>query len=231
MYDSYDDAVTVCPHCAASFDSTRSSGTCRTCPNCGGTITEHDPAEWTDIARVTNLAEAGFLTDELVGMGVDARIHRLDDFNALNDRWTAIYLIRVPAQAAQAAADQIREYLEDDLRGKQGDEQAFQFSLSSQVMDPLFWRPIALVVLTGVASFALGQRFSAQSVDRRLSPDSLPSAINEIGRPLTTEPADGKPRYRLSFDSRQQVWSLDTDRDNDGLYDVSQQFHASGTAW
>jgi hypothetical protein len=98
-------------------------------------------------------------------------------------------------------------------------------------MDPLFWRPLALVMLTGIASFTLGQRLSGQRVDHRVRSDSLASAVNQIGRPFVTEPVAGKPRYRLSFDSRQQAWSLDTDRDNDGQLDSSQQFHASGAAW
>jgi hypothetical protein len=98
-------------------------------------------------------------------------------------------------------------------------------------MDPLFWRPLALVMLTGIASFTLGQRLSGERADRRPRSDSLASAANQIGRPFFTEPVAGKPGYRLSFDSRQQAWSLDTDCDNDGRYDSRQQFHASGAAW
>jgi hypothetical protein len=99
------------------------------------------------------------------------------------------------------------------------------------MMDPLFWRPVALIVLTGIASFVIGQRLSNQNMGRPLASGSLPSTANRIGRPFVTESAPGQPRYRLSFDSRKQAWSLETDRDNDGHYEARQQFHATGASW
>jgi hypothetical protein len=177
------------------------------------------------------LAEAGFLADELIGQGIDARVHQLDDFNALNDRWTSVYLIQVPPIDAERAASQIQQYRDDDIRRLQSDEPLEPVAFSTHLMDPLFWRPFALVMLTGIASFTLGQRLSGERVDRRPRSDSLASAANQIGRPFVTEPVAGQPRYRLSFDSRQQAWSLDADRDNDGQFDSRQQFHASGSAW
>ena len=230
MNDSREDTAIVCPSCATSYDASRLDGSRRTCPNCGGAIKRQDTVPWTNVARVANLAEAGFLTDELVGLGIEARIHQLDDFNALNDRWTSLYLIQVPSDFAEDAAAQIERHRDDDLRN-QGDDQSQPLPLSSQIMDPLFWRPVALIVLTGIASFVIGQRLSGPNAGRPLATDSLQSTANQIGRPFVTEPVAGKPRYRLSFDGRQQAWSLDTDRDNNGRYDTRQQFHASGTAW
>jgi len=98
-------------------------------------------------------------------------------------------------------------------------------------MDPQFWRPVALIVLAGIASFVVGQRLSGQNGDRPMASNSLPSIANQIGRPFVTEPAAGKPNYRLSFNSQQRAWSLDTDRDNDGRYDSRRQLHATGAAW
>jgi hypothetical protein len=72
---------------------------------------------------------------------------------------------------------------------------------------------------------------SGEKPGRPIPSDSLPSAANQIGRPFVTEPVAGKPRYRLSFDSRQRAWSLETDRDNDGRYDSRRRFHATGSAW
>jgi hypothetical protein len=230
MNDSHEDTAIVCQHCATSIDSIRFSASRRTCPNCGGSVTQEEPVSWTDVARVANLAEAGFLTDELVGLGIAARIHQFDNFNALNDRWNSLYLIQVPLENAEEAAAQIQRHRDDDVRN-QGDDQSYPLPLSSRVMDPLFWRPVALIVLTGIASFVVGQRLSGQNAGRPLASDSLPSTANQIGRPFVTEPTAGKPRYRLSFDSRRQAWSLDTDRDNDGRYDSRRQFHATGAAW
>jgi predicted RNA-binding Zn-ribbon protein involved in translation (DUF1610 family) len=230
MNESHDDTAIICQNCATSFDATRLHAARRTCPNCGEAIEKRDPVPWTNVARIANLAEAGFLTDELVGLGIDARIHQLDDFNALSDRWTSLYLIQVPPENAEEAAAQIQRHRDDDLRNY-GDNQSYPLPFSSQVMDPLFWRPVALIVLTGIASFVIGQRLSGQNAARPSASNSLPSTVNQIGRPFVTEPAPGKARHRLSFDSRQQAWSLDTDRDNDGRFDVRQQFHATGAAW
>lgn len=230
MNDTRNDTAMVCPNCATSYDASRLHRTRRSCPNCGGAIKEQDPVPWTNVARVANLAEAGFLADELTGLGIDARIHQSDDFNALNDRWTSFYLIQVPSEHAEEAATQIERHRDDDMR-RRGDDQSAPLPLSSQLMDPRFWRPVALILLTGIASFVVGQRLSGQNAVRPLASNSLPSTANRIGRPFVTEPVAGRPRYRLSFDSRQQAWSLETDRDNDGLYDARQQYRATGAAW
>jgi hypothetical protein len=230
MNDSPNHTAVVCPNCASSFDAARSLGARRTCPNCGGVFNQQDSVPWTNVARVGNLAEAGFLADELVGLGIDARVHQLDDFNALNDRWTSLYLIQVPSENAEEAAAQIQQHRDDDVRN-QGCDQSHALPLTSQIMDPHFWRPVALIVLTGMASFVIGQKLSGQNAGRPPRFDSLGSTANQIGRPFVTEPVAGKPRHRLTFDSKEQAWMLDTDRDNDGRYDVRQQFHATGSAW
>jgi hypothetical protein len=90
---------------------------------------------------------------------------------------------------------------------------------------------VALVVLAGVASFLAGQRFSEQNVDRRAPRASLSTAIRSIGRPFVTEPTPNQPRYRLSLDRGSNAWSLETDRDGDGMYDTRQTFQTSASAW
>jgi len=220
-----------CPQCSYRLEPADFQPLRAACPHCGSTISRDDASRWIDVARVTNLAEAGFLTDELVGQGIEARIYQLEEFSALTDRWGTVYLIRVPSAAAQKAAAFIRQHLAEEAAESESGAMGFRFSAESQPIDPLFWRPVALVVLAGVASFVLGQRFSDQHVERRSSRGPLPTAIGAIGRPLVTEPHEGQPRYRLSFDRRREAWYLDADRDGDGHYDSRQQFHASGAAW
>jgi hypothetical protein len=98
------------------------------CPHCHRPITvpqissfedPPDSIEWVDVARVANLAEAGFLCDELVGAGIEARVHQQEEFNAAIDRWTSQYLIRVPIQSAQHAAVLVRQHLYEDGDGPQ----------------------------------------------------------------------------------------------------------------
>src|SRR5262245_58413723 len=122
---------------------------------------------WTDVARVTNLAEAGFLTDELVGRDMDAQIFQMEEFSAVTDRWATMYFIRVPSEQAPTAAAWIRQQLAEDLAADtEGESGEFRFSTMEEAGEPVFWRPVALVVLAGVASFVLGQHFSDQPARR-----------------------------------------------------------------
>lgn len=224
----------VCPKCARSIHDLRIADPRDICPYCRESILAADEDAWGDVARVANLAEAGFLADELVGHGIDARIHQLPEFNALSDRWSSLYLIRVPATAAQSAAAHIRQYLAEDSSDAETESNYFHFSSGSQPLDPLLWRPLALVILAGVSSFVLGQRFSdrpAPNAERRAPRNSLTSAMESIDRPFIIEPTPGKAGHRLEFDRGRQSWMLDTDRDGDGHYDSTQAFHASGTEW
>ncbi len=220
----------VCPKCARNLDATRNFASC---PSCGAEVSRADGNAWVDVARVANLAEAGFLVDELVGLGIEAQIHQTQDFSALTDRWTAAYIIRVPSAAVRDAAARIRDYLAEES-DETRDASAFRILSGDHPIDQVLWRPVALVIIAGVASFLAGQRLSdpqnAQA-DRRLPRNALTSTMAAIDRPLVTEPAEGQPRHRLQFDRRRQAWLLETDRDGDGQYDSRQAFHASGARW
>jgi hypothetical protein len=224
----------VCTQCATPVDLSRLGTDRQTCPDCGGLLREEAERPWTAVARVKNLAEAGFLSDELVGLGIDARIHQLNEFSAISDRCAPLYLIRVPTGMAHEAAARIRQYLAEEESDGEPEAATFCFSTHDQSSDPLLWRPVAIVILAGVASFVLGQRFSEQKeqkAERRPPRNSLAAAVEAIDRPFETEPVPGRPRYRLTFDRRREAWSLDSDRESDGVYDSTQAFPASSAAW
>jgi hypothetical protein len=234
IYHMRDCAIVVCPNCTPPIDDTRYSETRHSCPFCGAPSRAEEPTRWIDLARVTNLAEAGFLTDELVGHGVDAQIHQLEEFSALTDRWSSLYLIRVPAPAAQTAAAHIRQHLADEPAEAEFEAATFRFADGNQQLEPQLWRPFALVILAGVSSFVLGQRFSDRPdppAERRPPRNSLTSAMEAIDRPFVIDPAPGMAGHRLQFDRRRQTWTLDTDRDGDGSYDSTHVFQAVGTTW
>jgi hypothetical protein len=220
----------LCPECARPTDERDLRGGRGACPHCGAPIERDQPARWINVARVANLAEAGFLVDELEGDGIDARIYQSEDFSALTDRWQVSYLIQSPPSAAPSAAARIRAHLAEiesysDPAG--GDE----WSQHAPPVDPQMWRPMALVILASVASFAIGQRFSVDRDPPKPPRNSLAGAISAIGRPLATEPAPGLARHRLYYHWRDQAWYLDTDADADGRFEASQRFHAAGSRW
>jgi hypothetical protein len=224
--------MNVCPQCGCTTDSTLFAASREMCCHCGARLRPEEDQSWINVARLTNLAEAGFLADELTGLGYESQVHQQQEFSALTDRWTSQYLIRVHKDVAREAASHIRQYMAD--ADPVAERSQYRFATHDESFDPTLWRPVALVILAGVSSFVLGQRFSDQNgakVDRRPSRDSLSSAIETIDRPFVTAPARGQPAHRLSFDRQRQRWILDTDRDSDGHFDSRQAFQASGARW
>jgi hypothetical protein len=226
-------ALHACPKCHRTVDETRFS-LGDACPSCGTAIVSNEDWPWTNVARLANLAEAGFLTDELIGLGIDAQVHQLNDFSALTDRWESQYLIRVPTEEADRAADRIRQHIADEAGQEDASPARRRWVTADQTLEPLLWRPIALVILAGVSSFVLGQKFSelqGVKADRRPERNSLATAMESIDRPFVTEPAGGEPRHRIQYDRRRSSWLLETDRDGDGHYDSRQALRANGANW
>jgi hypothetical protein len=165
-------------------------------------------------------------------MDIEARIHQQEEFSAVTDRWATVYFIRVPSERAADAGLWIRQQLEEESPAdSNGVAEQFGIASLGDVADPAFWRPVALMVMAGVASFLLGQQLSVRNGHRLPPVNPLASAVDRIGRPLVSEPAAGPPRHRLMFDRRRGAWLLDIDEDGDGRYDSRRRFHASGAAW
>jgi hypothetical protein len=185
-----------------------------------------DSIPWTDIARIANLAEAGFLADELSGLGMEARIQQVDDFNAASDRWSAKYLIQVPAEHAANAAEHLRQYLFEEDPAPRAILDAFRIPAGRGTNELISWRVMLLAALAGVVGFAYGQQFAPQKSPKRVQPDGLLAAADAIGRAFITEPVANQPQYRLSFDRRGKEWTLSADRDHDGVFEQTQRFPA-----
>jgi hypothetical protein len=218
------------PHCpTCGFDSQfLSNHASESCPKCGqgfATVRGNENVPSVNVARVSNLAEAGFLSDELIGLDIDARIYQTEDFSEFGG-WKTHYLIRVPTGVAQQAAAQIRSHVVE----AEAEQEDAPFNVSSDAgqLDPAYWRPVALVVLAGVASFVLGRQTAVSRFDPPPAPDSLAAEVDAIGRVFVTEAIPGAPRHRLSFDRPRRVWRLDVDVNGDGIFDVQRQFSASG---
>jgi hypothetical protein len=223
--------MTQCTYCG--FHTEYLTGTAlELCPQCGRTLPETSAApnrEWVDVARVTNLAEAGFLSDELIGLDIDARVHQTEDFSELHGGRKTHYLIRVPAECAQEAAAQIRSHVVEAAAEREADDRFGEIGEAGQ-FDPAYWRPVALVVLAGMASFVLGRQTAVPPVDPPPAPDSLAAAVGAVGRSFLTETTPGSPRHRLTFDRPRRVWRLDVDINGDGVFDTQRQFSANGAA-
>lgn len=221
--------MVFCPQCESRIDGDGTVALQGPCPNCGEKLDSGNFVDWSDVVRVANLAEAGFIADELTGLGIEARIYQLEEFTAANDRWSSQYLIRVPNELALSAADHVRQYLNEEAPGRRTILDTFRLATEGAAEHPT-WTPLVVVIVAGVVGFAFGQRFPEQKAPRSPTPNALSTALSEIGRPLFSVPAANQPRCRLSFDRRQQQWTLDTDRDHDGVFESTQRFTAAGAA-
>ncbi|MFV2067871.1 MAG: hypothetical protein ACC645_12925 [Pirellulales bacterium] len=96
------------------------------CPRCGHDLSAIDAGgglrsqvespeqaerDWVPVARITGLAEAGFLEDLLQDRQIPSRVRQWDDFSALDGSWSTIYIMQVPAEHAGPATAAIGEEL------------------------------------------------------------------------------------------------------------------------
>ncbi len=220
--------MVYCPQCESRMEMGETATFHSSCPKCGEVFDADSTVEWSDVVRVANLAEAGFIADELSGLGIDARIRQIDEFSAARDRWSSQYLIQVPVDLAHAAADHVRQYLNEEPAGRPSMLDTFRAATRGGSGEPVSWRPVVVVLIAGVVGFSVGQRFPEQRPAQRTLPNALSDAVSAIGRPLVSAPIANQPRFRLSFDRRQQQWTLDTDRDNDGVFESTRRFNAAG---
>jgi len=186
-------------------------------------------AAWADVARVANLAEAGFIADELTGLGFQARVQQLNEFSAARDRWSDHYLIRVPIESAAAAGELVRAHLLQDAPSGRTLLSILRTSVA-EGGEYAAWKPIVSIVLVGVTSFMLGHQLTEGPATHHVQENALAAALAETDNAFVSQARPNQPQYRLSLDQPHRIWTLSTDRDHDGAFESSRQFSASGDA-
>lgn len=221
--------MTICPECQRTFDPAVLTTSPIRCPFCDTDLAEN----WQAVARVTNLAEAGFLANDLTSCGIESRIFASESFSAVAGRWSVAYLIQVSSHDAAAARGQICQHLTGHGRALSDDRDRVLTDGEDQPISPVFWRPVALMVLAGMASFVVGQQLGGERArpDRPPRGSSLPAVVGSVGGTLSTELVAGSPHQRLWFNNRQRSWYLETDSDGDGEFERRDRFHANGAPW
>lgn len=208
--------MTSCTSCGTKFDAGIFGATPTACPHCGRLLSTEEANKWHNVARVASLAEAGYLVNQLGTTEVSARIFDDRSFNAIAGTWDQAYIIQVPNEQVGQAAILLRQEASAAAFEDREEDRS-----SSETENLVFWRPVALMALAGVASFVIGQRFADPTRDDRHRPyaQSLVAAMEQIGRPLVTEPRGGGPRHRFIFHRERQAWYVQIDRDGDGHFE------------
>lgn len=185
------------------------------CPRCGADIPEPDANKWVSIARLRNLAEAGFFADLLGDQQIECRIYQHDRFSALDGSWSMDYFLQVRQPEAEEAALWMQQYL-DGEKSEPADD-------ASPALRA--WKPLALVLVCGGLAYWVGQGVIAARPARQLSHNpTLWEVLGRIDRPFTTSGEVGQARYRLQPDPEHDRIYLEEDRDGDGMFERHLEF-------
>ncbi len=212
----------TCQECRNEFWPSQHGDAIR-CPRCWAEVKAESPqGMWTAVARTTNLAEAGYLTNDLVANGHEARIEQHDSFSAIDGNWQSIFLVQVPTSSAEAATERVRLSLAEEDHPT--DAEAIQFE--SEHEPTVIWRPLALMAVAGVAIFFVGYRMRELRAPQP-QPGPTPTllrTLEKINRPMLTERRPGERGYRIRFEPGPRRWHLEEDIDGDGSYDRAAVF-------
>jgi hypothetical protein len=184
---------------------------------------------WVSVVRTGNLAEAGYLANELEAEGFHSRVEQHDSFSAIDGSWTSVFLIQVPSEEVQESADHLRVHLaETELAQPIAAADVFLDDASQR--GAVVWRPIALMIVAGAAILFIGQKMR-ELRGRQHEPPSrarLMHALENIDRPfVSVDPNHAPNRFRILYSHQARIWRLQEDMDGDGSYDREWRFAGS----
>lgn len=204
-----------CQHCSYTFVAIREDGIC---PRCQQPIPRSPGRQrWTNVARVSNLAEVGYLADLLEGEGIATQILQDSDFCAVSGSWLTTYLLRVPGEKSGTAIQCLKDEVAPADDSPWSDEAYAQRHGAGKPLAT--WRSVVLVLMAGGIAYYAGR----VSVERPHRPiplrESLWQAISEDDQPLVSFP-NAKPSRRLRFEPATRSIMLEDDADGDGQFRV-----------
>jgi hypothetical protein len=208
------------------------------CPGCGYEAATVPTTPWKSIARLSNLAEAGFYADYLEGEGFAARVHHRQDYSALDSTWATSFELQVVADQVTSALAAMRQGLELHEDGDPSDGPSMgdwqreprghreprhaevteekQIRSRSSSLPPLVW-----VLVAGGLAYTLGRSGIGPSGHREQ--DVILHAIRHSS-PFISEPAEGSPRRCLRYDQLRREFVLEEDQNGDGVWDFQWRF-------
>ena len=218
-------ATFQCPQCNLMLAETDQLP--QVCPGCGADLSEAEKfLDWVPIARVSNLAEAGFLVDLLIDREIESDVTEENEFNAAAGAWYSSFVLRV----AQENADPARSFLTAGENGEEEgvlDEQWQQVSTGGLVNSStqfLKWA-LLLLVIAGVATVILND-------DQKPAQPRQPAAAQSFYEFLAQQPGpwifenESGVRSQLYFNAFQNRLTIKQDLDGDGTLEYQRTFQA-----
>jgi hypothetical protein len=212
------------------------------CPHCGKPLAEDDfpavPASksvapggkspggpWADVARVTNLAEVGYLAEVLENHGVAVQLERRDEFTGQNGNVFPWYVVRVPASEASRAAELLQQEVE--RTGADPTEDVEDLAAPRVPLAPLLatgssvWISILAVLVVGGIAYGAGRGWFEFAGD---GSRSLWETLVETPGTLEYRSPPGAARREVRFEGDANRAVIDDDLDGDGRFDRRRVF-------
>ncbi len=190
--------MTNCPHCNQPFEMVATA------------TTATKPVDWTNVARIANVAEAGYLASRLQEIDISARVLESPTM-AASGEWRSLYVLQVDGECRDAAVELLTREAEEVAAESEWDAATDVVHSSSPTL-----RVMSVVALAGFAGFLAGTHNDPPPAATRPSTAArLAIDIEAIGEPLVVRDANGNVVHRVTFDRRQQsiVWQRDADAD------------------
>ena len=208
------------------------------CPECKLVLPEKDPVpaycsgcgmklqgvqDWVPIARMANLAEAGYMADYLSQQEIATDIAQENNFNAAAGAWLSSFIVRV----SQADAESTRRLLTTGEYGEE-DQLADDWQRMAGSGAGVFpWATIKwllfVLLAVGLAYLAIDRQRQQPGQGQEGEADSFEEFMNQQPGPWVHHDHHGV-RSELYFNSEQKSMMLEQDRDGDGVSDYYRTF-------
>lgn len=209
-----------CPECKLSLPA--SDQVPETCTRCGADLSAlHEVQDWMPVARVANLAEAGFMADYLAAREIESDITQENEFNAAAGAWQSLFIVRVIQSEAKSAHAILTtgEYSEeeslpnegwDDLPTRDG------ASFSAQA----FKLMLLLLIVAGVSYFVVNFQRNKPQQDE---PESFQQFLTRQPGPWIHHDESGV-RSELYYNASRDHLILKQDLDGDKVPEYQRTF-------
>ncbi|MFP6575531.1 MAG: hypothetical protein VB912_10285 [Pirellulaceae bacterium] len=218
-------ATFQCPQCNLTLTETDQLP--QVCTGCGADLSElQKVVDWVPIARVSNLAEAGYLVDFLTARRIGSDITEENEFNAAAGAWYSSFVLRVAQENADAARSLLTtgEYGEEETSLDEHWQQVSGGGLVNSSTQFLKWA-LLLLVIAGVAAVILND-------DQKPAPPGQPVEAQSFHEFLAQQPGpwifenESGVRSYLYFNAVQNRLTVKQDLDGDGTLEYQRTFQA-----
>ena len=214
-----------CPQCSLMLAETDKLP--EVCTRCGADLSDLQKAlDWIPIARISNLAEAGYLVDLLTDCNIASDITEENEFNAAAGAWYSLFVLRVAEEDADPARSALArgEYGEEESALEEQWQQVGTGGLVNSSTQFLKWA-LLLIVIAGLATMIVNDNQQPVQPGQPADAESFHEFLAQHPGPWMFESESGV-QSQLYFNAFQNYLIIKQDRDGDGTLEYQRTFQA-----